>query len=446
MATDSRIGTVAVLGAGTMGAGIAALAAAAGARVLLLDLPAKEGPRNAIPDGAKARMLEGRQPMLDDPAAADRVETGNFEDDLGRLAEADWIVEVVVEDLAVKRALFAKVEAARRDGSILSTNTSGIMLKAITDGMPERLRQDVAVTHFFNPVKVMRLVELVPGEATRPEAIERLAAYLAGPMGKGVVWAKDTVNFIANRIGCFWMLAGFHHGLDAMREGLTVEELDAAMGTPVGVPSTGLFGLVDLVGLDVMGLVARNMEDNLAAADPAHRYTTLPEPVQAMLDRRQIGRKTGAGFYRQGKAADGSRTRETFDPLAGDWRDFRQADLPAHAQTLDGLMFADDPLGRFAWATMGATLLYAADLVPEIADDIVNVDRAMRWGFAWKAGPFQMLDRLGPARVAAKLAAEGRPLPKMLAVLQAAGADTFYRADGAEYLGTDGRFHAVPAE
>jgi 3-hydroxyacyl-CoA dehydrogenase len=436
--TTRSIATVAVLGAGTMGSGIAAHCASKGVRVLLMDMPARQGPRNAIADGAKARMLEGRQPLLDDAGQAALIETGNFEDDLARVAEADLIVEAIVEDLAAKRALFGKLEAVRREGSIVASNTSGIPLRAITEGLPQRLRRDVAVTHFFNPVKAMKLVELVPGADTRAEVVETLDAFLGQRLGKGVVHAKDTVNFIANRIGCFWLLAGLCEA-----DGLTVEAIDAAMSAPVGVPSTGLYGLVDLVGLDVLGLVATNLKANLPAGDPGRAYIALPAPVEAMLARGQLGRKSGGGFYRLTQTADGGRLRETFDTASGDWRPNLAAALPAAEQTLEGLLFADSAIGRFAWTAMGGTLLYAAHLVPEISETIVGIDRAMRWGFAWKQGPFEMLDRLGPARVAARVVAEGRPLPRMLKLLKDAGGTSFYRAGGAEALGPDGKWHKL---
>ena len=429
-----EIATVAVLGAGTMGTGIAAHCASKGVRVLLLDMPAREGGRNAIAEAAKARMLEGRAPLLDDPVQAGLVRTGNFEDDLARVAEAD----LIVEDLGAKRALFEKLEAARAAGSIVATNTSGIPLHAITDGMPPRLRRDVAVTHFFNPVKVMKLVELVPGQDTSDAVVAALDAFLGGRLEKGVVHAKDTVNFIANRIGCFWLLAGLCEA-----DGLSVEEVDAAMSAPIGVPSTGLFGLVDLVGLDVLGLVATNLAGNLPADDPGRDYVALPAPVRAMLKRGQLGRKSGGGFYRMTRSDDGGRLRETFEAGSERWRASTVVELPAAEQTLAGLLFSESALGRFAWKVMGGTLLYAARLVPEISDSIVGVDRAMRWGFAWKQGPFEMLDSLGPARVIARLASEGRPLPGMLQVLQDAGGEGFYRNDGTEALTPDGRWSAV---
>lgn len=438
------IETVAVMGTGTMGAGIAALCANAGCKVLFMDMPAREGERNGVAAGALQRMQEGKSPMLKDAAAVARVEIGNFEDDMAKLGQADWIVEVIVEDLAIKRGFFQKLEAARREGSIVTSNTSGIMLKAITEGLPERLRREVAVTHFFNPVLVMKLVELVPGAETEREVIDTLAGFLDGQLGKGVVWAKDTPNFIANRIGCFWMLAGLNEAEPVFKAGMGVEEIDAAMGAPVGVPPTGLYGLLDLVGLDVLGLVAENLRENLPAADAGRAYARLPADAAAMIERGQIGRKTGGGFYRMSKAPDGGRTKETFDPQTGDWRPSRVAALAEAHQSLGGLLFGDDVLSTFAWKAMGATLLYAADLIPEISDDVVNIDRAMRWGFNWRQGPFEMLDSLGPKRIIARLRDEDRAVPHMLQVLERCGAESFYRNDGSEFLGEDGAWHAVP--
>ncbi len=433
---DRQIETVGVLGAGAMGSGIAALCADAGCRVVLLDVT-REAAAQAI-----ARMTSGRAPMLDDPAKAELIAPGSL-DDLAEAAGCDWICEAIIEDLAAKRALFERVEPLRREGSVLSTNTSGIPLRAITAGMPERLRRDIAVTHFFNPVKVMKLVELVPGSETSPDVIRTFETFLSDRLGKGVVHAKDTVNFIANRIGCFWMLAGLHKAMAALDAGLSMEEIDALMAAPVGIPPTGLFGLIDLIGLDVMDLVARNLAANLPEGDVGHAYTTLPAPVQAMLERHQLGRKTGGGFYRLIRHDDGSRSKEVFDLRSGRWRPAVKVTLaPEHAEART-LLFADDAKGRFAWDLMGAALCYAADLIPEIADDIVNVDRAMRWGFNWQKGPFELLDLLGPERVIARLEGEGRPLPKMLQVLRSARAESFYQQNGRAYLGLDGCFHPL---
>jgi len=435
----TEINSIAVLGGGTMGLGIAGLCAQNDRKVLILDISMDAAEKSLD------RIVNGRPPAVDEPDKADNITLGTFEDDLEKIADYDWICEAVIEDLETKRDLFTRVEAHRKDGSVISTNTSGIPLKDIIEGMPERLRRDIAVTHFFNPVKVMRLMELVPGEDTDPAVIESLAAFCGGVLGKGVVYAKDTVNFIGNRIGCFWMLMGLHQAQQALENGLSMETIDALMSKPVGLPPTGLYGLIDLIGLDVMDLVGKNLAINLPAGDMGVDFTSFPTAVHALLERGQLGRKTGGGFYRMIKHDDGSKSVEAFDLVAGDWRESKKAQLDDAHATLDGL-FVDDAQGQFSWAMTSAVLSYAADLVPEIANDVVNIDRAMRWGFAWAKGPFEMIDALGPLRVMERLRSEGRHIPKMLQVLADAGADTFYKNDGAEYLGQDGVYHPMPAE
>lgn len=439
-----RIESVAICGTGTMGAGIAALCANAGLPVLFLDMPAAEADRNAIAAAALERMQGGRQPMLKDADAMARITVGNFEDDLAKIAGYDWIVEAIIEDLAVKRDFFAKLEALRSDGSIVTSNTSGIMLRTITDGLPERLGRDIAITHFFNPVLVMKLVELIPGAQTDGEVMDTLAAFLGGELGKGVVYAKDTVNFIANRIGCFWLLNGLNQAQTALDAGCSMEQIDAALSNPLGVPPTGLFGLLDLIGLDVMALVAENLRQNLPEGDIGRNYAQFPKAAQEMLARGQIGRKAGSGFYRMSQSAGGERLKETFDLRSGEWRPSEQVALPEGLLSAEGLLFDDGPLGVLAWAVMGGTLLYAADLIPQISDDVVNIDNAIRWGFGWRQGPFELLDSLGPDRVLRRLEAEGKAIPKMLQVLRGAGAAGFYRNQGREYLGLDGGWHPVP--
>ena len=254
--------------------------------------------REAVGAGARADHRRARAaPRRSRGGAADHApepSSGTSRD----AGACDWVCEAVIEDLATKRALLQRVEAVRRDRTVVSTNTSGIPLRAIAAGLPARLRRDLAVTHFFNPVKVMRLVELVPGADTSPAVLATFESFLGTRLGKGVVHAKDTVNFIANRIGCFWMLAGLHHGAAARTAGLATEDLDALMAAPVGIPATGLYGLIDLVGLDVLDLVARNLALNLPPDDMAAPTPALPAAEQAMLERGQIGRKAGAGFYR----------------------------------------------------------------------------------------------------------------------------------------------------
>ncbi len=420
------IESVAVIGAGTMGSGIAAVSAAAGCRVLVLDVEIEgaAGARDQVPEEHR-----------------DLVEVGTIEADLDRIAGYDWICEAAPEDLDLKRGLFAELEARRADGSVISSNTSGIPLCEIADGMPERFRHDVAVTHFFNPVPVMKLFELVPGQDTDEDVIEAYTTFGRDRLGKGVVHAKDTVNFIGNRIGCFFMLSGLHLAKPFLTEGMNQETVDAVLGQPVGLPPTGLYSLVDLIGLDVMELVGRNLAINLPDGDAGHPYTTFPEVEQAMHDRGQLGRKAGGGFARQTKQEDGSRHKETFDLTTADWRDAQAPDLEGVPGDLGEVVFADTPHGQLAWQVFGGTLRYAAALVPEIADDIVNIDNAIRWGFNWVHGPFEMLDHLGPQRVIDKIRAEGADLPGMLQVLADAGTTSFYR-DG-EYLGIDGEYHTI---
>jgi len=432
-----KIETVAVLGTGTMGLGIAALAANKGKKVLFLDMASKEGDRNAVAAAALERMKTIRPPALDDPENVKYIEIGNFEDDLDKIKDYDWICEAIIEDVNIKRDFFRKVEPLRKDGSIIATNTSGIPLRDIAEGMPERFKKDLAVTHFFNPVNIMKLMELVPGEETDPTVIEGLAKFCSETLGKGVVHAKDTVNFIGNRIGCFFMLSGLHK---AAASDLDMETVDALMSRPVGLPGTGLYGLIDLIGLDIMDLVGKNLAVNLPKGDVGLGFTAFPKPEQLMLEGGQLGRKTGGGFYKMTKNEDGTKSKETFDLSNAAWRPSNDVALSDEHSALETLLFADSPEGKLAWDIMGGTLCYAADLVPEIADDIVNIDNAMKWGFGWRKGPFEMLDALGPKKVAAKLQGEGRDLPAMLKVLVEADADSFYKNDGSEYLGLDGAY------
>ncbi|MDH3694665.1 MAG: 3-hydroxyacyl-CoA dehydrogenase [Gammaproteobacteria bacterium] len=440
MTNQRVIKNVAVIGSGTMGAGIAALCANAGCRTLLLDID------KSLADKAVERMQGGRSPMLDDPKALELLNAGSIDDDLDSISDYNWICEVVVENLDIKRDIFTKIENARSDGSIVTTNTSGIPLRSIYAGMPQRLRNDIAVTHFFNPVKIMRLVELVPGEDTTDDVKQSLADFLGKKLGKGVVHAKDTVNFIGNRIGCYWILAGLHKGKIARQKGLSMETIDALMSTPMGFPPTGLYGLADLIGLDVMGLVAANLVENLPKDDAGREFTSLPVEEQAMLDDGQLGRKTGGGFYRVTKNDDGSKLKETFNPDTKQWAVAQTPTLDAAHSGYKSLMFSNDEQGQFAWDVMSSTLCYAADLIPEISDDVVNIDRAMRWGFAWARGPFEMLDALGSQEIIQRLNEENRAIPSTLKLLVDSGNDSFYQNNGAEYFGVDGQYHAVPPE
>jgi len=328
----SQINRVAVIGAGTMGAGIAGLCAAKGCEVVLLDMSdelAKKGIE---------RLTSGRRPAITEEDAA-KIATGSLVDQLELVSDCDWICEAVVEDLNIKRDLFTRLEEVRKDGSVLTTNTSGIPLKDIYRDMPARLQQDIAVTHFFNPVHIMKLVELVPGSKTSSQATEQLADFLDNTLEKGTVYAKDTVNFIGNRIGCFWMLAGLHK---AAESDLSIETVDALMSKPVGLPATGLYGLIDLIGLDVMDFVGKNLDANLPANDPGRPFVKLPSVESKMLADGQLGRKTGGGFYKMVKGADGEKSMEIFDLQKTAWRPMQPVQLNDSHADLGNLIYGDD--------------------------------------------------------------------------------------------------------
>ena len=411
-----------------MGAGIAAASAAAGCRVLILDM--------------NIETAEAALQQVDEDARH-LVTAGTVDADLAAVSGYDWVCEAIVEDLSIKRDLFSRLEEVRKDGSVISSNTSGIPLRQISEGMTQRFCSDVAITHFFNPVRVMRLFELVPGDDTDPEVISAFAQFGADRLGKGVVHAKDTVNFIGNRIGCFFMLSGLHLAKPFLAEGMKQETIDSVLAAPVGLPPTGLYGLIDLIGLDVMELVGKNLAVNLPEADLGHQYTNFPPTEQRMHDDGQLGRKAGGGFYRQTKSPDGERLKESFDLLDESWRPAEVPSLGGIPTELGEVIFQDSLEGELAWQVFGGTLRYAAGLIPEIADDVVNVDNAIRWGFNWVHGPFEMLDHLGPQRVIARIRSEGDQVPSMLEVLDRAGTDSFYRNEGTEYLGADGDYHAI---
>ena len=431
------ISKVAVVGAGTMGAGIAGVCAKAGLPVVLLDLQ-PEATRKAV-----ERLIAGSRPVLDATEAA-RITAGTLSQDLALAADADWLCEVIVEKLGPKRELFSKLDEIRKPGSILSSNTSGIPLRDISADMPESVRRDIAITHFFNPVHLMKLVELVPGEDADEDVIPTLAAFVQDELGKGAVYAKDTINFIGNRIGCFWLLAGMHESLPFLGQGISIEKADALLGEPVGLPPTGFFGLIDLIGLDIMESIGNNLQAGLPEGDAGVPYNRFPPVVQRMSERGQLGRKSGGGFYKLVRFEDGSKQMQVFDLNSETWRDAEAPSLTEEETRFESLMQADSRSGEFARAMMLPTLAYAADLVPQIADDIVNVDRAMRWGFNWQKGPFELIDVLGAETFAKLCEAQGLAVPSMVALLLGAKQNHFYQDEGARFFGTDGQWHSVP--
>ena len=430
----------AVIGAGLMGGGIAAHIANAGHDVVLLDIvPADGGNRSALAEGAVARMLKTDPAPFMEKADAKRIATGNIEDHLHLLSDADWIVEAVIERVDAKQAVYAKIDSVRKEGAIVSSNTSTIPSSVLLDGMPEAFARDFLITHFFNPPRYMRLLEVVAGPKTRAEAAAEVCEFADHKLGKGVVPCNDTPGFIANRIGTYWLVAAVRA---AVEDGVTVEEADALLSRPIGVPKTGVFGLIDLVGLDLMPLVGRSLRDTLPASDPFHAVYDEPAFIGEMIESGYIGRKGKGGFYRL-KPDSETKEKEVRDLASGEYGPARRPRLESieeASRSLRALFEYPDKTGAYAWRVMSGTLAYAAGLVPEIADDVEAVDRAMRLGYAWKRGPFELIDEVGAAWFAQKLAEEGRDVPPLLQA--AADAGGFYRiADGrAEHLGGRGRY------
>jgi 3-hydroxyacyl-CoA dehydrogenase len=447
----SDIQTVAVLGAGLMGSGIAAQVANAGHKVLLLDIvPEGAEDRDVLAKGAIARLGKTKPAPLMHRSFAKRITPGNLEDHLEKLAEVDWICEAVLEDLTVKHKVYAAVDKHRKPGSIVTSNTSTIPLNLLTDGMSDTFRQDFAVTHFFNPPRYMRLLELVGGPETRPDALDVLRRFCDIALGKTVVDCNDTPGFIANRIGIYWSTVATQ---EALRLGLTVEEADSIVGAPMGIPKTGIFGLADLTGIDLAPHINASMLATLPKQDAFVQEFDADGPLSTlvgeMIAKGMTGRKGGGGFYRR-RTVDGQRIDEALDLTSGEYRPKQKARLAsarAGRKGLRALVSHEDKGGQYAWAVLSKTLSYAASLVPEISSSIEDIDAAMKTGYAWKSGPFEQIDQLGPAWFAEKLIADSMTVPDVVAK---AGDGAFYREqDGkAEYLSASGEYmaHTVAAD
>jgi 3-hydroxyacyl-CoA dehydrogenase len=438
-----EIKKVAVLGAGVMGSGIAAHVSNAGIPVTLLDIvPQGAKDRNAVAAGAVAKMLKTEPAAFMHPRNARLVTVGNLEDDLESLSEADWIIEAVIERLDIKRDLYAKVDAVRKPGAVVSSNTSTIPMQRLVEGLPENFRRDFLITHFFNPPRYMRLLELVTGPETGQEASDMVRKFCDHALGKGVVDCKDTPGFIGNRIGVYWMQVAV---AEAMNLGITVEEADAIVGRPMGIPRTGVFGLLDLVGIDLMPHILKSLDDTLSAQDAFREYSGTPAIIEKMIADGYTGRKGKGGFYRLNREG-GKRVKEAIDLETGEYKAAAKP-VPENVEAsktggLRALVEHSDRSGQYAWRVLSKTLHYAASLVPEIADDIVAVDTAMKLGFNWKYGPFELIDRLGAGWFTERLNADGLTPP---ALLGKAGEGGLYKvSEGAiHYLGVDGKYREL---
>ncbi len=451
------INRVAVIGAGTMGAAIAAHLANVGIPCYLLDIVPREltpeekkkgltlqdpAVRNRIVNAGLQRCLKARPANFYVQENVELITTGNLEDNFDWVGEADWVIEAVVERLDIKQQLMARIEEVRRPDAIVSTNTSGIPIHKIAEGRSEGFQQHFLGTHFFNPPRYLKLLEIIPHEKNSPELIAFMREFGTRVLGKGVVICKDTPNFIANRMISIAGSYGINYALD---QGYSVEEVDAITGPAIGRPKTATFRLNDLVGIDVMAHVSTNLYDAIPH-DPHREVLKHPKAtalVEAMLERGWLGNKSGQGFYKK-TYVDGQRQFWVLNPETMEYEPpkkprfdsvgaARKADDPA--KKLEIMAYADDRAGQYAWYVLSRTVVYAASCIPEISDDILSVDNACRWGFNWELGPFETWDAIGVARSVERLKGEGVEIPAWVQEMLDAGFESFYQRENGRVVG-----------
>jgi len=456
---NRRIEKVAVVGAGVMGAAIAAHLANARFSVTLLDIvprdltPAEKakgwgldhlGVRNRIVSKGIEAARRNKPSAFFLPEYLERIVLGNLEDDFSKLGEADWIIEAVTENFEVKSGLLKRIDAVRKPGTIVSTNTSGIPIGRLAIGLSADFRRHWLGTHFFNPPRYMKLLEVIPGRETESWVLETVSTLGDLRLGKGIVLAKDTPNFIANRIGTF----GLQHVLLVMQqEGYSIDEVDQLTGPAIGRPKSATFRTLDIVGLDTFAHVTRNIFDN-APEDEQRDLFRVPEFLERMLEKGLLGEKTGQGFYKKagkgeilalnlGSLEYGPRAKGKFASLE------TAKGINDLGERLRMLTNASDRAGSLLWKTLSATLIYTANRVPEISDDIVSVDRAMKWGFNWELGPFETWDTLGVEAVSRRFEKEGQALPRLIGEVLATPERSFYgrRQNRLTYFALKSRSH-----
>jgi 3-hydroxyacyl-CoA dehydrogenase len=449
-----RIEKAAVLGAGTMGAQIAAHLANAQIPVILLDIvPREPAPeeqakgltleskevRNRIARSGLEAAKKAKPAAFFTPELASLVRVGNFDDDLAKLKDCDFIIEAVVENLEIKRKLYERVEEFRRPGSIIASNTSGIPIRQLAEGRSEDFRAHFLGIHFFNPPRYLHLVEIIPTEWTKPEVSCEIAGFLDQRLGKGVVPAKDRPNFIANRIGTFGAMVTIKTMLD---DGYSIEEVDKITGQSVGRPKSATFRTFDLVGLDVFGHVVKNLYDALSD-DEEREVFRSPVFLTDMIQSGFLGNKTKGGFYKRQKGEGEKQEIWTLDHASLEYRPTQKVKLPAldMAKNIEetparikALVWGKDRVGAFLWKTMSRTFRYAINRIPEIADTVVEVDRAMKWGFNWELGVFETWDAIGVEKSVARMREEGQSVPAHVQKMLDAGATSFYKnEDGQKF-------------
>ena len=443
-----KIRKAAVIGSGVMGGGIAALLASAGIKTLLLDIvpfdlteDEKKDPkaRNRIVTAGMQGIQKARPAALMHPSDADLISIGNMEDDFDKLADCDWIVEVVVENLKIKQELLKRIEPVRKKDAVVSSNTSGIPLKAMSEGLGSEFKQHFLGTHFFNPVRYMKLLEIIPGEETSSEVLNFMAAFGERKLGKGIVWAKDTPNFIGNRIG----VHGSTRTMQLMiEEGLTIPEVDALFGPAMGRPKTGVFKTTDLVGLDIAAHVSQNTYE-LVTDDEARDAFVLPDFVKKMLDNKMLGNKTKGGFYKTDLTPEWKKIRKVLDLNTFEYNEYAKPDFPCLAaakkaktdeEKMQAMVFGDDKGSKFVWRCVAEGLIYAVNRIPEISDTIVEIDNAMRWGYGMDRGPFEGWDLMGVAKVVERMEKDGLPVPAKIKEMLDGGNTTFYKTEKGQRL------------
>jgi 3-hydroxyacyl-CoA dehydrogenase len=443
-----KIRTAAVIGSGVMGGGIAALLAAAGVETLLLDIvpfdltdEEKNDPvaRNRIAKAGLDALLASSPSLLMQKKDVERIAIGNLEDDFEKIADMDWIVEVVVENLQIKRDLLQRIETVRTEGTIVSSNTSGIPLQAMSEGLSAEFKQHFLGTHFFNPVRYMKLLEIIPGQETLPEVLDFMADFGERRLGKGIVWAKDTPNFVGNRIGVQGMVRAIQLMIE---EKMTIPEVDALFGSVLGRPKTAMFKTADLVGLDVLAHVAQNTYD-LVEADETRDSFVMPQFVKTMIEKNLLGKKSQSGFYKTDLTPDWKKIRKVIDPATLEYAEYELASFPSLenakkaktlAEKMQAVIYGDDRGARFAWRAVAENLIYAANRIPEISDTIVEIDNAMKWGFNFEMGPFETWDAIGLAKSVERMEKEGLAVPEKIKKMLAAGCTSFYKSDNGRRL------------
>jgi 3-hydroxyacyl-CoA dehydrogenase len=451
---ENKIVKAGVIGAGVMGAAIAAQLTNVGIETYLLDIvlpelseeDKKKGLnleskvfRNKLAANGLDIALKSSPASFYLPENSDLITIGNMEDDLDCLKDVDLIIEAVVERLDIKQSVFSKLESIISPGTIIASNTSGISAEAMCDGRSDTFRQHFAITHFFNPPRYMKLLEIVPGPDTLPEVIDKLVYNCEKILGKGIVYAKDTPNFVANRIGAYSLF----YVVRAMKDlGLTIEAVDQLTGPLVGHPKSASFRTSDLVGLDTLVHVANNVYEG-ALEDEKREMFKAPEILEKMIKNKLLGEKTKQGFYKKDKDKDGNRVILSLDYNSFEYTPQEKIsfgsleaakNIPGVPQRIKSLFYAEDTAGEFTFRTMTETLIYAANRIPGITENIVNLDNAMKWGFAWEMGPFEIWDAVGIEESIKKMEDAGYEIPSWVKEMLDNGKDSFYKKDAGRLL------------